>query len=91
MEEALSNAFKHGNKHDPGKRAWVRCWVDGQRVLVEVEDEGAGFDAADIPEPTGPGDLECLSERGLGLMRHFTTWLRFNQRGNRVQLCKLRV
>jgi serine/threonine-protein kinase RsbW len=88
VEEALINALKHGNKQDPKKDAWIRWSVDPRRVLVIVEDEGEGFDPASVPDPTRPENLERPSGRGLFLMRTYTTWMRFNKRGNQVTLCK---
>jgi serine/threonine-protein kinase RsbW len=90
MEEALTNALKHGNKQDPNKDAWMRWSVDSRRVLVIVEDEGDGFDPTRIPDPRRPENLERPSGRGLFLMRCYTNWMRFNKRGNRVAFCKRR-
>jgi serine/threonine-protein kinase RsbW len=90
VEEALTNALKHGNKQDRTKDAWIRWSVDPRRVLVIVEDEGDGFDPTRIPDPTRPENLERPSGRGLFLMRCYTSWMRFNKRGNRVAFCKRR-
>jgi serine/threonine-protein kinase RsbW len=60
-------------------------------MLVEVEDEGPGFDPGQVPDPTAPENWDKPSGRGLLLMRHFTTWMRYHGRGNRVTLCKHRT
>jgi serine/threonine-protein kinase RsbW len=90
LEEAVQNALKHGNRHDPSKRVRVSYRVTAERVLVEVGDEGEGFDPGKVPDPTGPGNLERFGGRGLFLMRAYLTWVRYNGRGNRVTLCKRR-
>jgi serine/threonine-protein kinase RsbW len=88
LEEAVVNGLKHGNGRDPAKQVVVRYSVGFEEVLVEVEDEGPGFDPAQVPDPTAPENLEKPGGRGLLLMRHFATWVRFHGRGNRVTLCK---
>jgi serine/threonine-protein kinase RsbW len=91
LEEALVNAIRHGNCGDRSKEVRLRYYVTGWRALVEVEDEGAGFDPQQVPDPLTPENLERPNGRGLLLMRSYMTWIRFNARGNRVTLCKRRV
>ena len=67
LEEALSNAFKHGNKNDPGKVVTLDCRVDGQSVVLDVRDEGRGFDPDAVPAPDLEADLEERAIGGLGL------------------------
>jgi serine/threonine-protein kinase RsbW len=88
LEEAISNAVKHGHGGDPAKRVRVCYQVRGDRVLMEVEDQGAGFDPRRVPDPLEPENLDKPSGRGLLLMQSYATWLRFNERGNRVTLCR---
>jgi serine/threonine-protein kinase RsbW len=90
LEEALVNAIRHGNRGDSARRVWVRFQVGTDRVLAEVEDEGQGFDPNRVPDPRNAENWECPSGRGLLLMRQYTTWLRYNRRGNCVTLCKER-
>jgi serine/threonine-protein kinase RsbW len=88
LEEAIVNALHHGNGNDPRKRVVVRYAVGPEEVLAEVEDEGRGFYPELVPDPTAPENRDKECGRGLLLMRHFTTWVRFHGRGNRVTLCK---
>ena len=90
LEEALVNAIRHGNRGDPSRRVHVRFDIGPDRVLAEVEDEGEGFDPARVPDPRAPENLEQPGGRGLLLMRHYTTWLRYNRIGNCVTLCRVR-
>jgi serine/threonine-protein kinase RsbW len=90
LEEALVNAIKHGNQSDPTKRVRVGYQVTAEGVLVEVEDEGAGFDARQVPDPCAPENLERPGGRGLLLMRSYMTWVRFNPCGNCVTLYERR-
>jgi serine/threonine-protein kinase RsbW len=88
LEEAIINAVKHGNRSDPGKRVVVRYSVTVERVLAEIEDQGPGFDPTCVPDPTAEENLERSCGRGLLLIRYYTTWARYNERGNCLTLCK---
>jgi serine/threonine-protein kinase RsbW len=89
IEEAVVNAVKHGHKGDTAKAVKVRYRVGLRDVLVEVEDQGPGFDRGQVPDPLAPENLDRSSGRGLLLMRSFLT-VRYNERGNRVILYKSR-
>lgn len=84
LEEALSNAFKHGNKGDPQKTVRMECRVDSTLVLIDIEDQGEGFDPDSVPDPTEQENVEIPSGRGLTLMRAFMTEVMIHPPGNRV-------
>lgn len=90
LEEGIVNAIKHGNGMDPSKNVFVECEYDGIRVRVTIEDEGAGFDPGDVPDPTEDDNIEKPSGRGLMLMRAFMNRVEYNDKGNRVILEKAR-
>ena len=90
LEEALVNGLKHGNQGDPARRVSVRYRVGPEQALVEAEDQGPGFNPDDVPDPLAPENLERPGGRGLLLMRAYLTWVRYNDRGNAVTLCKSR-
>jgi serine/threonine-protein kinase RsbW len=90
LEEAIVNSLRHGNGGDPSKQVRVHYRVTHQAVLIDVEDEGPGFDPNRVPDPTLPENRERPSGRGLLLMGHYTDWMRFSARGNRVTLYKCR-
>lgn len=70
LSEALSNAILRGNAEDATKHVRVRATLDREALVVEVEDEGDGFDIdAYAPDPTTPDQLEREDGRGLFLMR----------------------
>jgi serine/threonine-protein kinase RsbW len=90
MEEAIVNAIKHGHRYDATKEVRVRSQVSEQCVLLEVEDEGPGFRPEAVPDPLRDENLDRSSGRGLLLMRHYMTWVRYNDAGTCVTLCKRR-
>jgi serine/threonine-protein kinase RsbW len=68
--EALSNAIICGNGEDARKEVRVRVEVRDDVVIVEVEDEGQGFDLDACTEDcTAPENIEREDGRGLFLMR----------------------
>lgn len=70
LAEALSNAIICGNGEDARKEVRVRVDVREDVVIVEVEDEGQGFDLdACTVDPTTAANLEREDGRGLFLMR----------------------
>jgi serine/threonine-protein kinase RsbW len=70
LTEALSNAILRGNGDDPAKRVHIRALVDATRLVVEVGDEGNGFDFdGSHIDPTTQDNLDREDGRGLFLMR----------------------
>jgi serine/threonine-protein kinase RsbW len=70
LTEAIANAMLRGNGEDVAKEVRVRAEVSEARLVIEVEDEGAGFDLdACCDDPTTPENLEREDGRGLFLMR----------------------
>jgi serine/threonine-protein kinase RsbW len=90
LEEAVVNAIKHGHQGDPSKEVRVAFRVSPERVVLEVEDQGPGFCPEDVPDPLDPENLERSCGRGVFLMRHYMNEVTYNDRGNRVTLCKRR-
>ena len=89
LEEAVVNAIRHGNKADPNKRIHVNYLIEQSRLVVNVEDEGAGFDLESVPDPTAEENLEADHGRGILLMRVYMDEVSYNDRGNAVTLVKV--
>ncbi len=90
LEEAMTNAVKHGNRNDPSKRIVVRYHVNDRRAVIVVRDEGCGFCPGAVPDPTVSDNLERPNGRGLMLMQSYMTRVWFNEFGNEVWMMKLR-
>ena len=87
LEEAICNALKHGHRYDPHMLVEIRYRICTDHVLVEVEDQGAGFDPSQIADATAPENLERPCGRGLLLISHYAAWVRHNRKGNCVMFC----
>ncbi len=90
LEEALVNAIKHGNRMDPNKTVRIECQVLEDKVRITIEDEGEGFNASEVPDPTMDENLEKPGGRGIMLMRSFMTHIEYNEKGNRLVMVKVR-
>ena len=90
LDEALVNAVKHGNQGDPDKTVHIKCNIDDERIVIQVEDQGPGFVPDELPDPTAEENLGRPNGRGVMLMRAYMTEVDFNDRGNRVILTKRR-
>ncbi len=88
LEEALSNAIKHGNRLDPDKTVTVQFSVGPEKVQLIITDQGQGFDPAAVPDPTTDEHLEDPSGRGITLMRAYMDEVVYNARGNEVRMIK---
>jgi len=88
LTEALSNAILRGNGDQPGKRVHVRASVTAHRLVMEVKDEGRGFDIDRCTrDPTSPENVEREDGRGLFLMRSLMDSVeRYDEDGNVVRL-----
>lgn len=70
LTEALANAILRGNGDQREKVVRVRARGDDQELVVEIGDEGPGFDLSSCTvDPTTPEHLEREDGRGLYLMR----------------------
>lgn len=88
LTEALSNAMLYGNREDRTKSVRLRVVLDEVALVLEVVDEGNGFDMeACTIDPTGPDALDREDGRGLFLMRTLMDRVeRFTDGGNVVRL-----
>lgn len=70
LQEALVNAIKHGNKLNPSLSAEVNIKIEDDRLIIEVRDQGNGFDFKNIPDPTTQDNLERVTGRGIFLIKN---------------------
>ncbi len=88
VEETLRNAVVHGNQEDKKHSAKIDYWLEGNKFIVEIEDEGRGFDYKNLPNPTHEDNIMKASGRGIYLVRHLMDEVIFNDKGNKVRLTK---
>jgi len=91
LEEALTNAIKHGNRCDPGKCVTVRYAVTPEILVVLVRDEGEGFSPDKVPDPTSADRLNIPNGRGIMLLRAYMDELEYRDQGREVRFVKRRT
>jgi serine/threonine-protein kinase RsbW len=88
LDEAITNAIRHGNKYDKQKTVYICAEISAEAARFTVRDEGDGFDPAALPNPLDPDNLLKPSGRGIFLMRQLMDEVKYNERGNEVTLTK---
>jgi serine/threonine-protein kinase RsbW len=88
LREALANAIIHGNHEDPGKHVHVHCRCEPREISIAVKDEGRGFDADAIADPTAPENHGSIHGRGIYLMKALMDEVRFEECGVVVHMRK---
>jgi serine/threonine-protein kinase RsbW len=95
VRESVINAIKHGNLSNPEKHVTVEFVVAPREhptdFIVEVLDEGDGFDPSTIANPLEPENVLKSSGRGIFFMRSFMDDVSIHRRpegGMVVRMCK---
>lgn len=75
VRESVINAIKHGNREDRAKHVIVEFTLapraQPEEFVVQVLDEGAGFDPDAVADPLDPANMLKSSGRGIFFMRNF--------------------
>jgi PAS domain S-box-containing protein len=85
IEEALLNAWKHGNHQNPHKTITVR-WRFGNDFHLDVIDEGHGFDPSQLPDPRADANLDRENGRGIFIIRHFADSVNWMDNGRQLHV-----
>lgn len=91
LEEALTNAVRHGNAGDATKKITVRYAVNEEKAVIVVGDEGKGFSPEDVPDPTAPERVPLPNGRGIMLMRTYMDEVNYRDNGREVRFVKRRA
>jgi anti-sigma regulatory factor (Ser/Thr protein kinase) len=70
------------------RRIFVDATLSSKEAVINIRDEGPGFDPSNLPDPLEPTNLERMGGRGVLLMRTFMDDVLYNQSGNQVTLIK---
>ncbi|PID56012.1 hypothetical protein CSB45_12985 [candidate division KSB3 bacterium] len=88
VDEAVTNAIKHGNKFQKDKKVFIEININNDRIKIVVADEGEGFDVSKVPDPTDPMNFLKPSGRGILFMSIGMDEVRYNEKGTVLTLIK---
>ena len=83
LDEAVLNAWIHGNRQDPAKQISIRCSM-GDDCILEVVDQGDGFDHGNVADPTEANNITKSSGRGIFILRYFAETVQWRCNGRHV-------
>ncbi len=86
LEEALTNALRHGHGGDTSLPIDLECKISADAIHLVVTDQGPGFEPDTVPDPTADENLTIASGRGLALMRAFMSEVVVTPPGNCISM-----
>jgi serine/threonine-protein kinase RsbW len=86
VTEIVGNAIVHGNKRDKKKKVTVDFEYKNKTIVVTIQDEGEGFDVAEIANPLEPENLLKESGRGIFIVRALMDTVEFRNTGTGTQV-----
>ena len=69
------------------RRVAVNYRLDDGQLMIEIEDQGGGFDPRQLPDPNDP-EAMLSSGRGILLIRSFMDDVAWNESGNKISMTK---
>lgn len=88
MDEALSNAIQHGNKCNEDLKVHVRIYISTRRIVIQIEDQGEGFQLDEGRDPRKLENLYRDSGRGIYLIRELMDSVEFKKGGRLLEMEK---
>jgi len=85
ISEAVINSIRHGNKNDLKKQVLIVANCIETEIIIQIEDEGEGFDIKKVKNPTLKENVNKESGRGIFIIKNLSDGIEYNEKGNRVQ------
>lgn len=86
LSEALTNSIVHGNKLNIFKKICIEIKYVEKELSIEVTDEGDGFSADSLVDPTAEENLKKENGRGVFLIRSYADELDYFEGGRKVRI-----
>jgi serine/threonine-protein kinase RsbW len=86
IDEALINAYLHGNKKDPLKKIQFGLKYNNDKLEIFIEDEGKGYNIQEICDKES--DIFAPSGRGIKLIKELMDEVVFKYRGKKINMVK---
>jgi serine/threonine-protein kinase RsbW len=94
VRESMVNAVVHGNRYNVNKKVHLVVYERSERLVIEITDEGDGFEMNSLPDPLAEENLLKQSGRGILLIQAFVDEFRvrrLERGGTEVTLVKYRT
>lgn len=88
LDEAITNAHKHGNKADPEKKIFVHTEISQNKMKMSIRDEGEGFDPNQLIDPLSAEGIERNCGRGVFLIKSYMDEVSYNDKGDELTIVK---
>lgn len=82
LEEALTNAIRHGNRGNETLRVRLEIEQDGDLCRIRVSDQGNGFCPENVPGPKP----DQLGGRGVCIMRRYMEDVSYDHANRRLEM-----
>jgi serine/threonine-protein kinase RsbW len=86
VTECISNAIIHGNQSNKNKLVHLELTMENDLLKFTIEDEGMGYDASELKDPTAPENIEKTGGRGIFLIKQLTDDVKFEDNGKKTVL-----
>ncbi|MFA6498051.1 MAG: ATP-binding protein [Desulfurivibrionaceae bacterium] len=83
LHEAVVNAWRHGNQKDPNLAVTVR-WRINEDLVLEVLNEGEGFDFQSITDPRACENISRSCGRGIAIIAYLADQVSLHDRGRHL-------
>jgi serine/threonine-protein kinase RsbW len=88
VEETVRNAIEHAHHHKKELPVTIFYTADKDKIEIEIEDRGEGFDYKKVPDPTDNNNLMKEGGRGVYLVHKLMDKVTYNEKGNKVKITK---
>ncbi len=89
LHEAVINAVEHGNKLDSHLTVKVGIAFEQDKLIIEVTDQGSGFNPRKVPNPTSPANILKMEGRGIYLIKNLMNKVEFLNGGRTIKMVKV--
>ncbi|MFA7347239.1 MAG: ATP-binding protein [Desulfurivibrionaceae bacterium] len=83
LHEAVANAWRHGNKKNRNKAVTVR-WRVNEYLVLEVMDEGRGFDFQATSDPRSDENVCKPCGRGIAIITYLADHVSWQDQGRHL-------
>jgi len=78
VTEAVNNAIIHGNKQNITKQVLIKLLANIHELVIEVTDEGSGFEIDSLADPRIPENLLKANGRGVFIIKELSNESKFD-------------